>query len=99
MKKEKEKKSCNCLAKSTKTVVDHLKNQLQEECRQTVEVNEKDSGYTNRVLTFTSGYKLMMPFELKYTPIKANGEKGKEKTKKISVFPTYCPFCGKKQNV
>lgn len=61
-------------------------------------VNEKASGYTNKGLTFgeNGGWQLFMPFELKYTFIKKDGTDSREQTKKTSMFPAFCPFCGKK---
>lgn len=92
---------CNCLKKTTEKTIDFIKENFKKEGKKVSSYNEDDSGYLNRVLSFGSingGRKLVMPFELKYTPIKANGTHGREATYKTSIFPTYCPFCGKKQS-
>lgn len=80
--------------------MEFVKSNMLEEGKKVAEWNEKDSGYVNRLLSLGSGsnggWKLVMPFEVKYTPIKVNGTKGREVTYKTNIFPTFCPFCGEK---
>jgi len=89
---------CKCLDESQKKIFAFVKDNMIKEGKKVAEWNEDDSGYVNRVLSFgkDGGWKLVMPFEVKYTPIKVNGTNGREVTYKISIFPAYCPFCGKK---
>lgn len=90
---------CDCLEKSEKNLIDFLKTNFKESGKNIAAYNDEESGYVNKVLSFgdEGGWKLVMPFELLYTPIKANGEKGREVKYKTSIFPTYCPFCGEKK--
>lgn len=91
---------CKCLKETTEKTIDFIKANFKKEGKKIAAYNEDDSGYVNRVLSFgnNGGWKLVMPFEVKYTPIKTNGTEGRETTYKTSIFPTYCPFCGKKQS-
>ena len=96
-------KNCNCLESIEKQTIEHVEKTLRE--RQTIHsINTEESGFVNQSWFFGSGgvkagggqIKLTLPVEVKYTPIKSNGEKGKEKTYKTNVLPSFCPFCGKK---
>lgn len=89
---------CNCLKESTKKILGFVKMNLAKEGKKIAEWNDADSGYVNRALSFgdNGGWKLIMPFEVKYTPVKANGTNGREVTYKTNIFPAFCPFCGKK---
>lgn len=77
-------------------MLNHLKENLSKKYK-IASFNEKESGYTNLALMFGGlmSRKLYFVFELPYTPIKANGDEGKEKKFKQNVFFAYCPFCGK----
>lgn len=89
---------CNCLHESQEKIIAFVKDNMTKEGKKVAEWNENDSGYVNLVLSFGDdggGWKLVMPFEVKYTPIKANGTNGREVTYKTSIFPAFCPFCGK----
>lgn len=90
---------CDCLKKSEEKLIGHVTENLKKDWT-IKEINEKESGYTNKGLVFSSGggWKLYIPFEVKYTPVKKDGSDGKEKTYKTNVFPNFCPFCGKKMN-
>lgn len=87
---------CDCLEKSEERLIGHVTDNLKKEVK-IKEVNKSDSGYVNKGLTFSAGggWKLLLPFHVKYTPLKKDGSEGKEKTYKTNVFPTFCPFCGK----
>lgn len=91
---------CTCLKKSEEKIFNFVKEGLEKERTNIDSFNKEESGYVNQVLTFGdvgSGWKLVMPFEVKYTPRKKNGELGRECTYKTNIFPAFCPFCGKKQ--
>jgi hypothetical protein len=90
---------CDCLKKSEENLIAHVAENLKKDYP-IKEVNEKESGYVNKGLVFSNpgGWKLFLPFELKYTLVKKDGTPGKEKTYKTNVFPTYCPWCGGKMN-
>lgn len=91
---------CKCLQQSEDKIINFIKEKFKEDGKKVAEYNEEDSGYVNKVLTFSGGggWKLVMPFELAYTPIKVNGQNGKEVKYKTNIFPTFCPFCGRKSN-
>jgi hypothetical protein len=93
-------KTCDCLKTSEKNIIDFVKKDFETNGKKVSNFNDKESGYVNKVFSFgkDGGLKLVMPFEVAYTPIKANGTLGKEVKYKTSIFPTYCPFCGQKQN-
>lgn len=87
---------CDCLNKSEERLITHLSEQIGKD-QKIKEVNKSDSGYTCKGLTLSKGggWKVILPFEFKYTPFKKDGTPGKEKVYKTNVFPSFCPFCGK----
>lgn len=89
---------CDCLKKSEEKVTEHLTETLKERGIDIVEIDKSESGYANKGLSLgkNGGWKLFLPFELKYTPRKKDGSEGKEKTHKASMYPPFCPFCGNK---
>ncbi len=83
---------CDCLKKSEERVKDHL-------VEQRGLVNVEEFGYDNTALTFgdnDSDIKIYLPFSVSHKPIKKDGSIGNLKTHKVSIFPTFCPFCGVK---
>lgn len=54
--------------------------------------------FTHMGLSFgkNSKWRTYQEFEYEFTPIKKNGESGKQIKKRVSMYHTYCPFCGKK---
>lgn len=57
-----------------------------------------DFGFKNIALGLGGGGELKPYFEFKlgYTFIKTNGQISFPKTETVSIYPTYCPFCGRK---
>lgn len=83
---------CNCLNKSEQKLAAHL---IVDKGL----TNVKQSHYANTAFTFDKkvegGRVLYLPFEIEYVPIKKDGTPGKQKTFKVNVTPSFCPFCGK----
>lgn len=87
---------CKCLEESENNAIDYISEKLQKRFKD-VEIDKEESGYTNKVLSFSTGsWQLMMPFEVRYTFEKKDGSRSSGKVEKTSIFPTFCPFCGKK---
>jgi len=82
---------CTCIRESEKKISDHL-----IETHKLTDVDE--FGYANKAFIFDSyqSSKIYLPFEVVYTPTKKDGTKGRDKTLKTNIFPTFCPFCGVK---
>jgi hypothetical protein len=82
--------NCNCLETVPKKITDHLSG-LNPEWQ------IKDSGFVNTAYVFTTPTKTVigLPFEVEY---ELQSKKGKTLSKKhkVSMFPTFCPFCGVK---
>ncbi len=57
-----------------------------------------EGNFTHMGLSFgkNSGWRTYQEFEYEFTPIKKNGEHGRQVKKRVSMYHTYCPFCGKK---
>lgn len=87
---------CKCLETTENNAIATISTKLQKRFK-AIEVDKIESGYTNKVLAFsTGGWQLMMPFELRYTFEKKDGTRSSGKVEKTSIFPTFCPFCGVK---
>jgi hypothetical protein len=85
---------CKCLQVSEDNAIEHISKKLSERYSG-FELNKEDSGYINKVLSFsTGGLHLIMPFEVRYTFQKKDGTRSSGKVEKTSIFPTFCPFCG-----
>jgi hypothetical protein len=82
---------CNCITDIEVKVLDKLKNESGGDIS---DLEMKNTGFSfgenPRQRTFND-------VQYKLTPKKKDGAMGKAVTKSISVYHTYCPFCGSKQ--
>lgn len=90
------KQTCNCIHKTTEALQKRIKEKIESDYN----VAEwKDKGrYMNIGYDFSGGdTKIGMPFVATYIRKKVNGEPEKRDTNITTyIYPTYCPFCGKK---
>jgi hypothetical protein len=90
---------CNCIEESVKKTTEHLTGLVNKHRNEIYELESSD--YENKAFTFGEKTDLLiaMPFEFVYVRRKVNGMKeNKFTTMKVSILPTYCPFCGIKIN-
>jgi hypothetical protein len=89
MKKETEKKDCDCLSK----VAENIKEKIAKD-------DKKQKGY--KILEADFEYKSWFPkvrlysnFIIKSTFEKKDGTTSRPQNEHINIFYSYCPFCGK----
>nr|WP_294897773.1 hypothetical protein [uncultured Pedobacter sp.] len=87
---------CECIENAEKGAVNMLRKQHPERVYDDVSTFG-DTGFQNLSLSLgeEGGLKLFFEFKTHYTFTKANGEQSAQKTHKISLYPSYCPFCGR----
>ncbi len=83
--------ACKCLASAEK----NLLNKLIESHK---ELLIEDGEFTNRGFKLggtDDGSGLYHEFKYSYRPLKKDGTYGVERRSTVSIYPTYCGFCGK----
>lgn len=84
---------CKCVNELTEKLIVMKK----EENKETAIIGE--GTFSHLGLSFTDGnWHTYQEFEYEFTPIKKNGTQGRQHKKRVSVYHSYCPFCGKKIN-
>ena len=88
---------CNCINEVTKNARKTLREKVESE-RPKVHEWIEEGDFMHIGFSLSGGpTKIGMPFVIEYRIQKTNGEPAKNvTTRNTSVFPTYCPFCGKK---
>jgi hypothetical protein len=88
-------KNCNCLSSEgdiAQKILEHLK-------EQNPDATIENGTFLNTGFSFDPGHEGQFsysPFEYLLTPVKKDGTQGKPVRKTISMYHTYCPFCGRK---
>lgn len=84
---------CNCIADFEAKLIDRVKEQ--NPTWELEEINHFDgTGLQNIAFTFGHGNIVYNEFKVRYTFPKVNGEMSTPKTHKLSLYPTYCCYCG-----
>lgn len=82
---------CDCIKKTEKAILERMK----EENKDKAIITEGTFNHMGLSFTGNAGWRTYQEFEYDFTPIKKNGEEGRKIKKKVSMYHTYCPFCGK----
>lgn len=83
---------CKCLEKIEAKTQKHLQEELRAKGSAVAQIS-KDSGFESKVLSMSKGY----VFAFRYLLIfKVNSLAKSFRKKSVYVFPSFCPFCGKK---
>lgn len=87
---------CNCIKETINAAQEKLVAQVEE--KHTVSEWIDKGSYSHQGLSLSGGpSKIGMPFIIQYRRQKVNGQPEKNiTTEHITMYPTYCPFCGKK---
>lgn len=84
---------CNCIEEVEINTIKYLKEQ-----NPTWDIEEINhfagTGLQNTGFSFGNGTFLYHELKVRYTFEKTNGQRSQSKTKSISIYPQYCPFCG-----
>lgn len=86
---------CNCIKESTERVLDFVKKENDKSDRKGI-IGDGHYNHQGLSLGKNGGWRTYQEFEYEFTPIKKDGSEGRQITKRISIYHTYCPFCGKK---
>jgi len=83
---------CNCIEKTETAVIDKMKKD--NEGKAII----GDGSYQHMGMSFANGggWKTYQEFEYEFTPIKKDGTNGRQIKKRVSIYHSYCPFCGEK---
>lgn len=89
---------CNCIKEIEKKIIENLK-----ETNPTKTYNEElnrfeGTGFQNIALGMgaNGGYKLYHEFKIESSFTKVNGDQSNPKKEAISIYPSFCAFCGVK---
>ena len=90
IKKYKNKIMCNCIKETAEKIISKMKED------NSGKATIGDGNFTHMGLSFTgnSGWRTYQEFEYEITPIKKDGSNGRQHKKRISMYHSYCPFCG-----
>lgn len=79
-------------------MIEHLSETLAKRGITIKEVNTNASGYDNTAYMFNNGggTAIYLPFTMEYTIVKKDGTVSGTKKEKVSMYLSFCPFCGKK---
>lgn len=84
---------CDCIS----TLENELSEELTKQIEEKIKVADwEDEGFMNKAFALNGGpTRIGMPFIMQYRRLKTNGEKEKNiQTKNVTMYPTFCPFCG-----
>lgn len=88
---------CKCLDEVEQKAFDHMKEKTEKQFT-VASVNKEESHFQRKALMMSDngGWRLYFEYQFVYTPRLRSGDEGREKKKVVSIYPTFCPFCGKK---
>lgn len=89
--------ACGCIDKVEQNTLNFLKEKHKDRTYEDVSgwgsTGLKNVGFS---LCENGGRMVYFEYKSQYTFIKVNGQTSSLKTENISLYPTYCPFCGVK---
>jgi len=80
---------CDCINKTELAILDKMKLD-----NKYAVVGEGQFSHKGMSFSGNGGWRTYQEFEYEFTPIKKNGEPGRQIKKRVSMYHTYCPFCG-----
>lgn len=83
---------CKCIDELSKKIIEMKK----EENKDKAVIGDGSFTHMGLSMSGEGGWRTYQEFEYEVTPIKTNGTMGKQHKKRVSVYHSYCPFCGKK---
>lgn len=83
---------CKCVDELSAKVIEMKK----EENKDVAIIGEGNFAHMGLSMSGKGGWRTYQEFEYEFTPIKKNGTQGRQFKKRVSVYHSYCPFCGKK---
>jgi len=88
---------CDCIDKVTENARKTLREKVESE-RAKVHEWIEEGDFLHKGFNLSGGpTKIGMPFVIEYRIQKTNGEPAQNVTKRnVSLYPSFCPFCGKK---
>lgn len=89
---------CNCIDETSKKIIEKLKSDNPEKTYNESLNGFMGTGFANQCVSFSEngGNKLYNEFRIESTFIKTNGDTSKPKKETISIYPSFCCFCGVK---
>lgn len=84
----------NCIKEAKQRTIEFLVNEQKDKSI----INQEKCNFSHITLSLGDNirWRTYQEFHYRIAPIKKDGSIGKEKEKTISIYHSFCPFCGEK---